>query len=103
MDFSKITVDELEEEKCVCECFDEECECECECEDCDPDWTPAIDDYDSQDSESDYDSDDSMDYVYEQCGLDRAEKKQLQEQLRHLEEQAELGTISEEPEDPHQE
>ena len=58
----------------------------------------AIDDYDD-DTESDYDSDDSMDYVYEQCGLDRAEKKQLQEQLRHLEEQAELGTIPEEEEE----
>ena len=103
MDFSKITVDELEEE-CKCECFDEECKCECECEDCDPEWTPAIDDYDSQDSESDYDSDDSMDYIYEECGLNRAEKKQLQDQLRYLEEQAEMmSTISEEPEDPHQE
>ena len=65
--------EELEEE-CKCECFEEECKCECECVECDPDWTPAIDDYDSQDSESDYDSDDSMDYVYEKCGLDRAEK-----------------------------
>ena len=91
--------EKYEEEECKCECFDEECECECECEDCDPDWTPAIDDYDSQDSESDYDSDDSMDYVYEQCGLDRAEKKQLQEQLRYLEEQAEIGTIPEEEEE----
>ena len=60
----------------------------------------AIDDYDSHDTESDYDSDDSMDYVYEQCGLDRAEKKQLQEQLRYLEEQAEMiGTIPEEEEE----
>ena len=107
MDFSKITVDELEEEDCKCECFEEECKCKCECVECDPDWTPAIDDYDD-DTESEYDSDDSMDYVYEQCGLDRAEKKQLQEQLRYLEEQCVLrvvrpsemmGTIPEEEEE----
>jgi len=86
-----------EEEKCVCECFEEECNCDCECVECDPEWTPGIDDYDSQDSESDYDSDDSMDYVYEECGLNRQEKKQLQDQLRYLEEQAEMmSTISEE-------
>ena len=95
------------EEDCKCECFNEECKCKCECVECDPDWTPAIDDYDD-DTESEYDSDDSMDYVYEQCGLDRSEKKQLQEQLRYLEEQGVLrvvrpsemmGTIPEEEEE----
>ena len=90
--------EEYEEEECVCECFDEECKCECECEDCDQDWTPGIDEYDD-DTESDYDSDDSMDYVYEKCGLDRKEKKQLQDQLRLLEEQAIMGTIPEEEEE----
>ena len=85
------------EEECMCECYEEECVCECECVDCDPDWLPDIDD-----SDSDYDSDDSMDYVYEECGLNRREKKILQEELRLLEEQAIMGTIlEEEQEDPH--
>jgi len=91
--------EEYEEEKCVCECFEEECNCDCECVECDPEWTPGIDDYNSEDTQSSYDSDDSMDYVYEECGLNRAEKKMLQDQLRYLEEQAEImSTISEEEE-----
>jgi len=90
--------EEYEEEDCKCECFEEECNCDCECVECDPEWTPGIDDYNSEDTQSSYDSDDSMDYVYEECGLNRAEKKMLQDQLRYLEEQAELGTISEEEE-----
>lgn len=90
--------EEYEEEECVCECFEEECKCECECEDCDPEWLPAIDE-DTDDTESDYDSDDSMDYVYEECGLNRQEKKMLQDQLRLLIEKAEMGTIPEEEEE----
>jgi len=88
--------EEYEEEKCVCECFEEECNCDCECVECDPEWTPGIDDYDSEDTQSSYDSDDSMDYVYEECGLNRQEKKMLQDQLRFLIEKAEIETISEE-------
>jgi len=92
---------EESDEECICKCWEEECKCQCECEDCDQDWLPDIDDYNSEDSESDYDSSDSMDYIYDNCGLDRKEKKQLQDQLRYLEEKAVMETIEEEQEDPH--
>jgi len=85
--------EEESEEECVCKCYKEECVCHCECVDCDQDWLPGVDD---DDTESDYDSDDSMDYIYDNCGLDRKEKKQLQDQLRYLEVRAEMETIEEE-------
>ena len=67
----------------------EECKCKKEeCEECDPDWQPGIDTCDEE-SESDYDSDDSLDDVYEECGLTRAEKKILQDELDYLIRQAE--------------
>ena len=75
----------------------EECSCGHEdCERCDPDWTPGIDSCD----ESDYDSDDSMDDVYEECGLSRAEKKILQDELNYLIELAEAEEDDELPPDP---
>ena len=67
----------------------DECKCNKEdCEKCDPDWQPGIDTCDEE-SESDYDSDDSLDDVYEECGLTRAEKKILQDELDYLIRQAE--------------
>lgn len=67
----------------------EQCKCnEEDCEKCDPLWVPGIDTADE--SESDYDSDDSMDDVYDECGLSRAEKKILQDELMTLIEEAEL-------------
>ena len=80
---------EIEEEEYV----KEECNCKREdCEECDPEWLPGIDTCgEESDTESDYDSDDSMDEVYEECGLSRAEKKMLQDELRALIEEAEAS------------
>ena len=76
----------------------EKCKCnEEDCEKCDPLWLPGIDtspdesdeETDEETDESDYDSDDSMDDVYEECGLTRAEKKILADELNALIEEAE--------------
>ena len=69
----------------------EKCECKKEdCEICDPEWIPGINtDDEESEIESDYDSDDSMDDVYEDCCLTRAEKKILQDELNALIEEAE--------------
>ena len=81
---------ELEEEVYI----DEREKCNCQkddCEMCDPSYFPGIDtaDEESESDESDYNSDDSMDDVYEECGLSRAEKKMLQDELNALIEEAE--------------
>ena len=96
----------VEFEVIVPECYVSECECnecketcDCPCEKCDPDYDPEEDS--DVESESDYDSDDSMDDVYEDCGLSRREKKQLQDQLSILIEEAEtMESDSELPPDP---
>lgn len=85
---------ELEEEVYI----DEREKCNCnneECEKCDPLWTPGIDTDDESETESDYDSDDSMDDVYEDCGLSRAEKKILQDELHDLIQEAENSILRE--------
>ena len=74
------------DEECICKCAPKPCDCKCECDDCDKDWEPGID---TCDEESDYDSDDSMDDIYEDCGLSRKEKKQLQDELNYLIKRAE--------------
>lgn len=85
---------ELEEEKYVSE---DVCRCKLEdCDKCDPDWFPELEDIEEEtdsEYESDYDSSDSMDEVYEECGLSRAEKKMLQDELRALIEEAEASIL----------
>jgi hypothetical protein len=95
--FELTTIDEIVEdvEECVCQCYtSRDCMCNCDCADCDPPWNPGTDTECSSDSESDfesdYDSSDSLDDVYEELGLTRAEKKQLQDQFNLLLEEAEL-------------
>lgn len=85
------------------EYVDESVKCNCkkdDCEECDPEWLPGIDTCGEESDSSDYDSSDSMDEVYEDCGLSRAEKKVLQDELRELIEDAE-ASISHQA--PHQE
>ena len=87
---------ELEEEVYI----DEREKCKCQkddCEMCDPSYFPGIDtaDEESESDESDYNSDDSMDDVYEECGLSRAEKKILQNELNALIQEAEESILRE--------
>ena len=87
---------ELEEEVYIDE--REKCKCQKEdCEMCDPSYFPGIDtaDEESESDESDYNSDDSMDDVYEECGLSRAEKKMLQDELNALIQEAEESILRE--------
>lgn len=88
---------EIQEEKYVNETA---CRCKLEdCDKCDPTWEPGLDtcpeeseeETDSE-YESDYDSTDTMDEVYEECGLSRAEKKILQDELMDLIAEAESAS-----------
>ena len=86
----EVIEEEYIDEREKCKCNDEDCE------KCDPEWLPGMDtEPESETDESDYDSDDSMDDVYEDCGLTRAEKKILQDELNALIEEAENSILRE--------
>ena len=84
---------EIQEEKYVNETA---CRCKLEdCDKCDPDYEPDLEDIEEEtdsEYESDYDSTDTMDEVYEECGLSRAEKKILQDELMDLIAEAESAS-----------